>query len=198
VEDKKQVKNFNVPNAISVFRLLILPLFVWFFMEQDENRYYIYYSFIILAVSWFSDFLDGFIARRFHLITDLGKFLDPLADKTTQAVTIVCLSIRIKEIIPLAALMIAKELLQGIGGYVIFKRKISIRPARWFGKIATGSFYAATILIVVWRDMPRAVLFTLIALLACVMVFTFVNYLFVYQKLMRTSQEGGEPQIDDA
>lgn len=78
-EEKLRNKNLTVPNAMSLFRILVIPFFAYFFLKDNLTA-----AVIALALSGLSDALDGFVARRFNQITELGKMLDPLADKLTQ------------------------------------------------------------------------------------------------------------------
>ena len=81
-EEKKRVSALNLPNALSLLRMLLVPFFVWAVLAMDMHTIPgRVVPAIIFAVTAFTDFLDGFIARRYHLITNFGKFLDPLADK---------------------------------------------------------------------------------------------------------------------
>ena len=83
----------NIPNLLSLFRLLLIPVYITIYLRaQDKADYFLAAS--ILAVSCLTDMIDGQIARRFNMITDLGKLLDPIADKLTQFALVLCLSLR--------------------------------------------------------------------------------------------------------
>ena len=69
----------NLPNQLTVLRVLMIPLFVLFFYLDFKGHYFV--ALAVFALASFTDFLDGFLARKYHLITNLGKFLDPVADK---------------------------------------------------------------------------------------------------------------------
>ena len=83
---------FTIPNILSIFRLLLLPVIVYTYMNQKD---YVLTG-VLLLVSGITDLLDGYIARTFHMISDLGKILDPVADKATQAVVLLCLITRFR------------------------------------------------------------------------------------------------------
>ena len=70
----------NLPNKITITRILMIPLFVLFYYLTQLNHNLLYAA-IVFALAAFTDFLDGYIARKYNLVTDLGKFLDPIADK---------------------------------------------------------------------------------------------------------------------
>ncbi len=87
----------NLPNKLTTFRVLLMPVFI-LFMEFYQNSinstqkgYNVLIALIIFAIASFTDFLDGYIARRDNLVTDFGKFMDPLADKVLTTVAFVYL-----------------------------------------------------------------------------------------------------------
>ncbi len=69
----------NLPNKLTISRMLMIPLFILFFYLQFPGHFYV--SLIVFIVAALTDFLDGYLARKYHLVTNLGKFLDPIADK---------------------------------------------------------------------------------------------------------------------
>jgi cardiolipin synthase len=102
---------------------------------------------VVYIIAWISDVLDGFIARRFNMVSDFGKFFDPLADKlmSITALVALCLNGQLSWVIP--ALVFAKELSLGIGGLLLYKRKNLVNSANWSGKIATFIFTIAIVLL---------------------------------------------------
>ena len=90
----KQLSNWRkeirtIPNLLSLFRVVLLPFYLYLVAQHS-----FYLAGVIIAISGLTDFLDGFIARRYGMVTDLGKVLDPVADKLTQVTILLCLSIR--------------------------------------------------------------------------------------------------------
>ena len=82
----------NVPNTLTVFRILLVPVFAVTYFRAPESLFYL--PAVILAVSGLTDVADGYIARHFNQVTPLGRFLDPVADKLTMATVTICLAIR--------------------------------------------------------------------------------------------------------
>ena len=80
-------------------RLLLLPVFVTLYLMSDTRPELLYWALGILVLSGLTDLFDGIIARHFHQISDMGKLLDPLADKLTQIAVVLSLAIRHKEMI---------------------------------------------------------------------------------------------------
>ena len=90
----------NVPNALTVLRIVLIPLFLWRFLTAQTQLQF-YAAALILGVSALSDTLDGYIARRCNQITQLGKILDPIADKLTLASVVAALWITKPHLWPL-------------------------------------------------------------------------------------------------
>ena len=81
---------FNIPNLMGYFRILIIPVFLFLYVRA-ETKWEYFAAFFVLALSYLTDFLDGKIARKFHMVTDWGKMLDPIADNLTQgALAVAC------------------------------------------------------------------------------------------------------------
>ena len=170
----------NVPNALSIVRLLLLPVFAYLFLND-----LVYWSFAVLVLSGLTDLLDGIIARRFNQITPLGKILDPLADKVTQVAVVICLALKYQPIIPLAVICFLKESAQGIGGWLLLRRGVKPQGARWYGKVSTFVFYGVMTAIVVFPDMPEVLRLILVLIVAMLMIFAFVRYFMEYLRIRR-------------
>ncbi len=82
----------NLPNKLTVLRVLLIPFFVWFALVDLVPGYSKYIAVLIFVVASLTDLLDGKIARKYHLVTNFGKFMDPLADKLLVCAALICLS----------------------------------------------------------------------------------------------------------
>lgn len=171
---------WNIPNVLSLVRLALLPVFSVLYLKDHLE-----WALLALALSGLTDLFDGMIARKFNQITEIGKLLDPFADKLTQVVVLICLTIRNPQLLLLAVVCFSKELLQAIGGWILFSRKEIIRGSKWFGKVSTFTFYVVMLAIALWQDMPSWLMFTLVALVAATMIFAFFMYLSFYFQLRR-------------
>lgn len=189
--EKKVNKNLNIPNALSFFRMLLIPVFIVFYMMADKTDYVYYvYAASALILSGLTDLFDGVIARKFNQITELGKILDPIADKLTQMAVVVCVAIKLSDIaITLAlTLFVLKEIAMLIGGYIILKNNIVIQPSQWYGKIATAVFYIVMAAIALF-DLTVKTSFILILVAAVFMLFAFFQYLRDYFRMMATKKK---------
>lgn len=175
---------WNIPNALSVVRMALIPVFMTLYLLHVDT-----WAFAVLFVSGLTDFVDGFVARRFDMITDCGKLLDPLSDKLTQVAVVVCLTTRYSELLPLTVLCFAKELSQAIGGILLLKKNVQAQGARWFGKASTVLFYVTMLVIVLWYDTLAVtapwVLWLLVGLVGLSMLIAFGGYLQMFLRIRR-------------
>ena len=146
--DRKQV--FTIPNLLSLLRLMMIPVFVVLYLNGYDD-----WTAVMLMLSGLTDVVDGFIARRFGQITDLGKALDPVADKLTQAAMLLCLVSRHPMMILPLSLLAVKETFAGISGLLVIRRTGMVPGAQWHGKLTTLMLYGMMILHLVWQEIPR-------------------------------------------
>lgn len=138
----------TIPNLLSVFRLMLIPVYVVIYLNATEPVHY-YIAGGILAVSCMTDLIDGMIARHFNMISTLGKFLDPLADKATQFTLAICLAITYPIIWVMVVLIFVKELFQLIAGIVAFRHGQILKGALMSGKICTTVLFISLIFMVI-------------------------------------------------
>ncbi len=163
---------FTIPNMLSILRILLIPVIIYFYVvKKDYNST----TFVVLF-SVLTDIVDGFIARRFNMITDFGKFLDPVADKATQLTVLICLITRFKLMIIPFVVLAVKEISSLAIRFVVYKRTETVDGAKWHGKTATGIVIATIILHLLWGDIPSGVSFGVICFCTAFMVFSFVLY----------------------
>lgn len=145
--EKSQI--LTIPNLLSLLRLLMIPLFVWLYLNDHEG-----WTAAVLILSGLTDVIDGFIARRFGQISDIGKALDPVADKLTQAAMLLCLMSRHQMMIVPFILLAVKEVFAAISGLLVIRRAGFVPGAEWHGKLTTLMLYGMMILHVIWQDIP--------------------------------------------
>ncbi len=177
----------NIPNILSVTRIGLLPFFVW-----QMNLGNTVAAGIILLISGFTDTLDGYLARRFNWITDVGKVLDPVADKLTQATISITLLLRLRSYWPFFAILLIKDFIMMVLGGWLIKKKIKIEGSRWFGKLSTFVFYGAMILIVFFPGMPGwliTLLITLAVLCALIAAALYFPEFIEYKSLVKKKSD---------
>ena len=185
---KKYGENINIPNGLTVLRILLIPVFTVLYI-----RGYVIASFVVLALSGLTDLLDGIIARHFHQITDLGKLLDPIADKLTQVAIALCLSFYNHLVIPFFVILVVKEFLMMLGGAKLLHSGKRPTQAKWYGKVATASFYLIMAVIVIFGDsLPEVWQYILMAICAGFMINAFVRYALLFRQITREDAQAKE------
>lgn len=179
---------WSIPNLFSYFRIILIPIFVWRYVTAATREEY-YAAAVIIALSGLSDLLDGLIARRFHMITDLGKVLDPIADKLTQFALIICLIARHPLMKGLVVLFFIKELSTAALSAVLYKKGRKLNGALWFGKVSTAVFYAVSLVLIVFIDLPDGPANILIGVSAAMMLVAFAGYANVLIRMYRGLDE---------
>ncbi len=178
---------WTVPNVLSLLRIGILPVFIILYIRSCaiDSTELMYTAFGLLVLSGLTDCFDGWIARRFHQESEIGKLLDPVADKLTQVAVLIALTTQYREFLPLLVICTVKEMLQGLGGIIVLGKGIEMRSSKWYGKVSTVVFYVAVAAIVLWKDMPHWLVVALVALVAALMLFAFVRYLQLFLSIRK-------------
>lgn len=170
---KKEV--FTIPNILSLFRLLLIPVYMVIYLNASRPEDY-QLAGLILAASCLTDMIDGKIARHFNMISNLGKFLDPLADKATQLTLTLCLSIRYQVLRPVLVLFVIKESFQLIASIFYFRKGKMLGGALIAGKICTTVLFVSLIVLVLFPALDYEIV-RIIALIDFVfLVNSFVCY----------------------
>ncbi|MCH4888763.1 CDP-diacylglycerol--glycerol-3-phosphate 3-phosphatidyltransferase [Acidaminobacter sp. JC074] len=166
----------KIPNILTSLRIAMIPLFIFLFFSDIESNYT--YAFIVFALAGITDILDGYIARRFDMITDAGKVLDPLADKLMLMSVLICLASTNMVPLWLLTVMVIKELIMVYGGIRLYYSKTQIIiPSNKFGKMATVSFYIAICMVLLNVDhlIASIVLYIAVGLA----LYAFFNYVMI-------------------
>ncbi|MCL1952773.1 MAG: CDP-alcohol phosphatidyltransferase family protein [Oscillospiraceae bacterium] len=192
-------KVFTIPNVISFVRILLIPVFAWAYLQERMVL-----ALVLVAISGLSDKLDGTLARRMHQVSELGKLLDPVADKLTQVTLAVLMFIRfhasanawMRAFAWVFLGFIAKEVFMLL--FALFMLLIGKRPgaAEIWGKAATVAFYVVMLLLFLagpevgvlsqWFELPQLAV-QILVILNLVLAFTaFFSYFpDTYRKLFK-------------
>lgn len=174
---KKEI--FTIPNLLSLFRLLLIPVYMVIYLNASTAAHYAVAA-AILAVSCLTDMIDGKIARKFNMISTLGKILDPVADKATQFTLIICLSVKYPVLWALVALFVVKESFQLIAGIVNLRHGKMLTGALFAGKVCTTILFLSLILLVLLPNLSEKAV-TMIALVDGIfMLISFFEYVRAY------------------
>ncbi|MBE6576682.1 MAG: CDP-alcohol phosphatidyltransferase family protein [Ruminococcaceae bacterium] len=173
----------NIPNILSIIRILLVFVFLYVFFIVDN----IYVALLIFLIAGATDVVDGYLARRNNWITNLGKILDPFADKLMQCTVLV--SLCIKKIVPIWFVIpfFVKEIFTLIIGLIVIKRRSVNVVSKWYGKLAVCLFYATIAVAIICKDtlaahpvitvfvFAPAVIFALAALVAYVKHYSYLK-----------------------
>ena len=188
MNDMKKIKIqelYSIPNCMGYFRILLIPLFCFLYLNaEDRGDYYLAAG--VILVSYITDFLDGQVARRFHMITEFGKFLDPVADKLTHGAIALCLAFRYEAMRYLFVLMVLKEGFMAVMGVINLRHGRKLDGAKWFGKFCTGALFILLFLLVLWPGIPLALANGLIGVVTVIMFLTLCLYIPEFRKMIRS------------
>lgn len=176
----KKEEVLTIPNLLSLVRLLLIVPIVWLYVGRQQYTA----SVVFILLSGATDILDGYIARHFHMVSDLGKILDPLADKLTQFAMILCLHSRYPGIQYLLILFVVKELIMAFCGWLTIRKKDSVNSSQWFGKAATVTLYATMALLFLVPDVSQTCANWLFLLCGGMSMLSLVKYLLFYRSLL--------------
>ena len=176
---KKEI--FTIPNLLSLFRLVLIPVYVIIYLNARGSMDY-YIAAGILAVSCLTDLIDGKIARHFNMISTVGKILDPLADKATQFTLIVCLTLKYPVLLWLVVLFVVKESFQLIAGGINLHKGKMLKGALLTGKICTTILFLSLIFMVMLPDLSETVVRSITVVDVIFMLISFSDYLVTYFK----------------
>lgn len=170
---------FTIPNILSLFRLSLIPVYAGLYLNATEKYQYALAG-TILTISCLTDMIDGKIARKYGMITTLGKVLDPLADKLTQLTLTICLSMKYPVLYPVLSLFVKKELFQLVLGIVFLRRGKMLPGALMAGKVCTTVLFVSLILLVFMPDMSHGTVTLIAAVDTIFLMISFVSYALAY------------------
>ena len=148
MEDEHKNKIITIPNMLSLFRLLLIPVIMWLYIVKEDPML----TTVILALSGITDIVDGIVARKCHMVSDFGKAFDPVADKLTQIAMLFCLVSRFKWMLLPLCVMVIKEVTAGILGLLVIRKTGKVDGAVWHGKATTVSLYSMMIIHLIWYN----------------------------------------------
>ena len=170
----------NLPNFLTLIRFLLVPVMTIFLLKEQFTT-----AIIVYILASITDVLDGFIARKYNLITKLGKILDPMADKLLQFSALV--GLWVVDVIPfwITLVFFLKEIFMGLGALKLLKKKDVVVSSKWFGKLSTVFFFIAIVFSMFSANYivlkPYVLPMFILALLS--LFFAFIMYLINFLKV---------------
>ncbi len=169
---------FKIPNILCYIRILLVPLFVYLFLNE---QYISAALFVILASA--TDVLDGYIARNFNMVTDWGKFIDPVADKLMQFSMLIVTIFKVRWVLILVILFALKEIILLIVGIYIYHNNYNLSGANWAGKLCTVVLDLVMLIFIAIPKIPDKIGLLLVLLVTVFLIISFVVYVLEYKKL---------------
>ena len=179
---KKEI--LTIPNLLSILRILLIPVYMTIYLSGEHRL-----AALILVVSCLTDAVDGWIARRFQMISTLGKILDPVADKATQFTLTFCLSMDHPALQPVLLLFVIKEVFQLVAGIIAFRNGKILPGALLAGKVCTTVLFVSLIAMVLFPELDPNTVAAIAITDGCFLAFSFVNYILAYY--------GKDPKVQD-
>ena len=178
---KKEI--MTIPNLLSLFRLILIPVYVVMYLNATEPVHY-YIAGGILAVSCLTDMVDGQIARRFNMISTVGKVLDPFADKLTQFTLAICLAVQFPVVWIMVCLIFVKEIFQLVAGIIAFRKGKMQTGALMAGKVCTAILFLSLIVMVLTP--PQILTNQIVSIVTFIdvvfLLISFTSYALAYYK----------------
>ena len=164
-------KLLTVPNFLSLLRIFMIPVIVRLYMAESFVP-----ALLVLALSGLTDIADGFIARHFNMVSDFGKIIDPAADKLTQVSVMLCLSLKVRALLPLVILLAVKETALALLGFIVLRETGVVKSAGWHGKLAAALLYLTMALHIAVPEMDPSVTGALVIAAGAAMLLSFILY----------------------
>lgn len=174
---KKEI--WTIPNLLSIFRLVLIPVYIYIYLNATEPDHYIIAA-GILAASCLTDLIDGKIARKYNMITNLGKVLDPIADKFTQLALILCLSVHRKPLRVLLVLFLFKEFFQLFAMIGNLRKGKMLDGALMSGKVSTTVLFISLIIMVLLPNLSDKTTTIITGICLVVLIIAFIDYFRAY------------------
>lgn len=175
----------TVPNMLSIVRILLIPVIVYLYCFKHDNIA----TLIWVIISTLTDIADGFIARRFNMITDFGKFIDPVADKATQLTVFACLVTEFPLMLLPFIVLLVKELGSLLLRLYVYKQTEIVEGAKWHGKASTGIVILIVTLHLAWADIPSALSLGVIIFSTAFMLFSGTLYTIESFKFLKNGKK---------
>ncbi len=174
---------FSIPNIISLFRIILIPVIIWAYCEKENGLL----TAIAVAVSGATDVVDGKIARKFNMVTDIGKVIDPIADKLTQIAMMYCLLTKYELMLPAFIILIVKEIFMAITAIMETRVSCQVNSALWFGKACTVILSAVMLLLLFFLNVPiwfanTLIIISIIAMIASTVLYGIHRFKIIFQR----------------
>lgn len=181
---------WSIPNILSYIRIVLVPVFLYkYFTAKEVMDFYI--AALIIIVCSLTDMADGYIARHFDMATDLGRLLDPIADKLMQISVLVALTLTVKHMKFVTILMIVKEFTTFVLGITIYRRcNKRLTGAKWYGKVCTVFVNMSLLAMIAFPNMESVLQGALIIVCIAMLLMSWFMYTRLYVTMYKDTKAG--------
>lgn len=174
----------NLPNKLTLLRMILIPFFVFFLLTEYAGNYSEYIALGIFVVASLTDFLDGYIARKYELVTNFGKFMDPLADKLLVSSAMICFVELGRIPAWIVIVIISREFI--ISGFrlIAVDNRVVI-AASWWGKFKTALQIIMVILMILNLEILTLLTTVVMWLALALTVISLIDYLVKNKEVMK-------------
>lgn len=169
---------FTIPNILCYIRIILVPVFVYLYLND-----YRLWSAVAVIIATLTDSIDGYIARRFNMVTDWGKFIDPVADKLMQFSMLFVVLMQYPLFFIVVVEYALKEIILLIVGLFIYHKGFNLNGANWAGKICSAAFDIVMLAFIFIPDIPKTAAGICVILVAVLLLIAFFSYLNEYRRL---------------
>ncbi len=170
----------NIPNTLTAIRFLLIPIFIKTFYSPVQGN--LIYSGLVYMAAGITDFFDGYIARRYNMVTTWGKLMDPLADKLMLITALLCLTHTRSLPAAIVIVVIAKEILIIIGAMLLYKKGRVAMGSHWCSRCATFVFFIGIIMNLLNFGISKYILITAVILAVISLVKYYIDYKNINKK----------------
>jgi cardiolipin synthase len=167
----------NIPNILTALRFILAPFFGYFLFIKDYPT-----AIALFLVGGVTDVLDGYIARKFDIVSSWGKLADPVADKIMQITALIILTYLNRVPLFIVIIVVAKETMMGLGSISLYRKANHVVSANSYGKFATVIFYLAVVLVIA-TGLKEPYSGILIGIAVLPTLFAFIMYFKDYKKI---------------
>lgn len=176
----------TIPNILSLLRICLVPVFAALYLKGMVLQ-----AMAVLLISAATDVLDGAIARRYNMVTDLGKALDPIADKLIQAAMMLCAATVTPCVWLLLGLHALRELSLSLMGLHVLRVTGNVYGAKWYGKLCTAVIYVVMIALLAFPTLSKTLADTGVLLCAALVGFCMCMYFMNYLRILNDYNNAG-------
>ena len=168
------------PNFLTLYRLMSLPFFLYYLSLGEKTI-----SLLLFFSAVFSDFLDGYLARRWNLVSRLGSILDPIVDKVFVVTTVFYFFMTNAVPLWFLVLILFRDLSQALGFIFLWMKKLQYKvEAQWSGKLSTGAHFLLILILILKSPIQSTVLLNVLLILASTLtIISFFHYGIIWGHL---------------